>query len=424
MITWTGTAALAGVDPAAAEALADALLAAALAVDRAVGGAAGDPGLPGAVVGPTTAAAWRGPAAAAFADRRADLDDDVGWLVPALASAAGAVREYAACLAVARVRVRQAAAAAEAADREAATGPLGAAPLRWAEADRWRASVQAAVDDVAAAGDRLATTLFALLDPRPVRPRRVAEQVLDLGTAMTDEAAGSLYLLAGWSWDGSGWRTTVAATPDLLREQARHPVRSVQEGLQVEAFGEGRYGTGLGAILGTAWLRRLPALSHEVPGQTLAEMRLGVRLDRHEGPGLGHTLARHVVSDEFLRARILARDDVRGRALRESSSWTDRPTAEAHLTRAIGANAADLRRLMADERIARITLGEPVGPDAGRSWFLEGAELRSERSGSMVAVLRRGDSGWYLLTSFVQRRPPGPVLGGPVPDGPLLRAGS
>lgn len=133
-----------------------------------------------------------------------------------------------------------------------------------------------------------------------------------------------------------------------------------------------------------------------VPRQTLdAAMRDGIDLEAHEGPGLGHTLTKHVGrTDEYLQHRLNTEPG------EYKSTFYDRLTAE----RAISATLRQHKnQVLALERgaVAKLppltaAFPEPIGRVLARTGIASDAK-------TCTVVLRQDGAGGFLLTAFVDR---------------------
>ncbi len=119
-------------------------------------------------------------------------------------------------------------------------------------------------------------------------------------------------------------------------------------------------------------------------------------LARDERRG-GHTLARHIGrSDAELRDRLR-----RERSISAASTWTDLPTAETTVARALDDSAARLARWSASTgRRANLALDWKGTETVGRS-LTRGARSAQPVSCAVV-VLRWDDAGesWFVLTTY------------------------
>ena len=119
-------------------------------------------------------------------------------------------------------------------------------------------------------------------------------------------------------------------------------------------------------------------------------------LARDERRG-GHTLARHIGrSDAELRERLR-----RERSISAASTWTDLPTAETTVTRALDASSTRIARWSAlTGRRGNLALDWEGTETIGRS-LTRGA--RSPQSVACAVVVLHwddGDGSWYVLTTY------------------------
>jgi hypothetical protein len=126
-----------------------------------------------------------------------------------------------------------------------------------------------------------------------------------------------------------------------------------------------------------------------------AAMKDGVNLDAHEGPGLGHTLQRHVGKPfAYLQYRLNTETGA------EKSSFTNRETAETAITATLRHHKRAVLALEAgtSPRLPplRLTFATPLGKLLRR----DGSAYLGR---TCVIIVRRNATGTFLLTAWLER---------------------
>jgi hypothetical protein len=231
-----------------------------------------------------------------------------------------------------------------------------------------------------------------LVMPASMRGTRVAVRGLPVLAGRRGGSFAASHLAAGG----------VVAGFDAGRQQALtgrvDTGRVVRAGVTGAGFSAA--GDGIEKILPMSWRPGVaPAVGIPetgVPRQTLdAALGGDVDLPAHEGPTLGHTLARHVGKPfSFLQRRLdTERGDVK-------SSFTDEATASRAVTETLRAHAGDVRAFERGdiERLdpLRLTFGGALGKVLDR----DGARFLGR---TCTVVLRRDGHGAFVLTAWVDR---------------------
>lgn len=379
---------------------------------------------------PQPRAAWSGPAAAAFVRARAQCSSRLGTA----ADVAGAVAAVLARLALAleRARAEVARCRRELADveaercRRAVLVAAGLPDPGWADLDArvrtLRARHAAAMADYARAMTAAAQALAALYEQVPAAQRgmtardRAWQAWRGFGRAFAVEPVQGLWALTGEALvDRRRWADAVEGVPGALLDQVRHPWRTAQQVLGLDAFGHdggdwtesaGRTAGAMAGVVGGGFGREARLLGRG-GRQSLEEMRQGVRLERHEG--WGHTLANHVdIDDEGVLQRIADEVSRKGEAAVvdniDRSRFTSKARAEEAITLAIQQNEELVAAWLATGRRG-VTLFADVPPDVG-------ILLRRTAAGKLVRVppsqvrvaLRRDAEGVFVMTAYLEAR--------------------
>ncbi|MGN6246376.1 MAG: RNase A-like domain-containing protein [Motilibacteraceae bacterium] len=376
---------------------------------------------------PQPRAAWSGPAAAAFERARAQCSSRLGTA----ADVAGAVAAVLARLALAleRARAEVARCRRELADveaercRRAVLVAAGLPDPGWADLDArvrtLRARHAAAMADYARAMTAAAQALAALYEQVPAAQRgmtagdRTWQAWRGFGRAFAVEPVQGLWALTGEALvDRRRWADAVEGVPGALLDQVRHPWRTAQQVLGLDAFGHdggdwtesaGRTAGAMAGVVGGGFGREARLLGRG-GRQTLEEMRQGVRLERHEG--WGHTLANHVdIDDEGLHRRIAEqladRSAVVGNL--DRSRFASRSSAEELITRALQVNSDAIETWLSSRRASKEFFLDGLSGDDGKILrrSVDG-KMRWVAPQRMRVVLARDRHGVFVKTAYLE----------------------
>ncbi|HEU4568528.1 MAG TPA: RNase A-like domain-containing protein [Marmoricola sp.] len=401
---------------------------------------------------------WSGPAATAFGEARDEVGQRLGLAAGVAGRAAEALSAYA--RAVERAQAEVAACAGELAaveaerQRRAVLVAVGLPDPGSADLDaRWRAvqdrheRALEAYGAATGAAARVLDTVWGQV-PAPVRGMGVGDRVTQgfrgFLQAFAVEPVQGVWALTGEALeDRQQWARTMRALPAAMRDQVLHPIRTGEEMLGLDAWGEDggdwTHSLGItgGAVAGMVFgpvgragqEARLvehaaehaaedaaekaaeDAAEHAVerpPLQDLADTFDGVDLASHEANG-GHTLKEHVdVSDDYLRRRLERRVASNKSAAdmpddqRDVSRFSSRLVAEEWITKTLEARWADVDRWLesSDDRTKEFDLpGVPSDIGVLLHVHPDGAITQMKITRVRV-VLGRNEQGVFVRTAY------------------------
>lgn len=154
--------------------------------------------------------------------------------------------------------------------------------------------------------------------------------------------------------------------------------------------------------------RRLPGIGRGGPGLEIVPgavavrrqgvedaLHNGVDLSAHEGPGLGHTLARHVgKSWTYLQQRLNSSGGLR------KSSFTNKQVAEDAIAKTLEANRGPIAALESGQASSVPVLRMRFENMLGKVLESDGTRLSGR---TCVVVLGRDSQGVFVKTAFVER---------------------
>ncbi|MGN6331155.1 MAG: RNase A-like domain-containing protein [Motilibacteraceae bacterium] len=407
---------------------------------------------------PGTDPAWSGVAATAFGGARDAVGGRLGLTAGVAGRAAEALSGYA--QAVERVQAEVAACARELGEveaerqRRAVLVASGLPDPGSADLDRrWRAvhaRHERALEAYGAATSAAARALDTVWGQVPAAARgmsvgdRVNQGFRGFFQAFAVEPVQGVWALTGEALvDREQWARTVSELPAAMRDQVVHPVRTTEETLGMDAWGEDdgdwthslgfTAGTLAGMVLGplgragqaaravehtaeraaekAAEKSAEKAAEHAVerpPLQDLADTFDGVDLLNHEANG-GHTLKEHVdVTDDYLRGRLERRvasnlsaahmpDDQR-----DVSRFSSREVAEEWITKTLEARWADVDRWLesSDDRTKEFDL-PGVPPNIGVLLHVHpDGSVTQMKITRVRVVLARSEQGVFVRTAY------------------------
>jgi hypothetical protein len=399
---------------------------------------------------------WSGVAAAAFGQAHDDVGRRLGLAAGVAGRAAEALSSYAQV--VERAQAEVAACSRELAEVEAERqrrAVLAAAGLpdpgsadldqRWRAAQARHERALEAYATATSAAARVLDTVWGQV-PAPARRMGVGDRVTQgfrgFFQAFAVEPVQGAWALTGEALeDPQQWGRTVAGLPAAMWDQFIHPVRTAEETLGLDAWGEdgGDWTHSLGITAGTvagmvfgpvgragqearaveraaehaaekaAEETAENAAEHAVERpalQDLADTFDGVDLASHEA--YGHTLKKHVdVTDDDLRERLGRRVASTGADklpddLRDVSRFNSREVAEEWITKALQARWEDIDRWLeaGDGRPQEFDL-QDVPPDVGVLLHVhpDGA-ITQEKPTKVRVVLARNQHGVFIRTAY------------------------
>lgn len=395
-------------------------------------------------VAPSAIGAWQGGAAAGFAHRRAVLSGRVADLATVSEQAAAAVEEwlFSAQASIAAMRAaRDQVEAARAAEAAATSAGLPWTPARGAATTgAWRAWTRAK-HEYWSGVDETGARLGRLRDGVRGHPSDATDHVdgffgATLG-GLRQDVAGVWGLTGKALTDRDEWWDGVSSLPgqvwDGLTGTVHDPVGAASALTDADAWQHGRYGEALGtaAALLVPSGRKLELFSADAGAirfaarmadrhaplprlQTVDEMLDGVDLASHEHHDYGHAIRRHVAADDDyladrLRNGTLLDDASRGFVPSSASTFPDVATANEMVTRALRANADEVRQFAAGQAGGvQLTLDVdgPIGKvmqvgDTGGFRTAPGDEI-------VVTLGRAADGSIYVRTAYPSIRGPAP----------------
>ncbi len=383
---------------------------------------------------------WSGPAAEAFAARRGALVDRCADLDLVTARAALAIQGWSTEAAAGRavmVRTRERLVDIQQQDalarRAGQDTPVHLHAELFDAVQVWRTAQEAERRD----GEQLVRVLLGLREELADRPAGLGGQAGDLvGTVwnrgVVEPVAGGWALTGQALTDPQAWWQDVRGGVHGLAESFEtwwtDPKGAAGQAVDAPAWQAGHYGQGAGAVLamalpGPRWARRLPGDRRDAgsgegppgrpgprpPLQTVDDVLDGVDLGLHEGPGYGHTLARHVeVDDDYLTDRLTHgtrhEDGTRGAVPAEASRFTDRATAEAAITETLRQHETALRRFAAGPGAGWLEISTPSDRVLGVVAVPGEAGVATHPGTTVVVRLRRSAGGEvHLATAFLAR---------------------